>query len=319
MENLESRLQEYIRRKKYNKENNIRDSLVEKEFNINNNDIITIKKYFKNKINQESHTDYVEQRGQNFPSSEFIKDPRLEKLKQKQKQHKSAENQRHNYGIISKGYDMYREDRQFASANGNDFKSRFNPSVWFENTKLQDADEDDSPNRAQIVDMRKRFSSTNVYKNEPVQIRYKDYLPYGCNDDLSKNNYSVDSIIGNLDSYRNNVEKIHDRKNEMDLYHKVVIPNNNNSNKRDVENNYQAVPYSQGAGAKDVNMETYLTFGVTPSRGSKALGYPNPVEHYFDYVSDEKQKPEHCVFERGTPSRLWNKNTAKPYQEREVM
>jgi hypothetical protein len=74
-----------------------------------------------------------------------------------------------------------------------------------------------------------------------------------------------------------------------------------------------------GSKLKDVNIENYLCYGNTPSRSSKSLGYPNPVEHYFNYISDDISKPEHTVFEPGMPSRLYNKDTAKVYKNREIM
>jgi len=61
---------------------------------------------------------------------------------------------------------------------------------------------------------------------------------------------------------------------------------------------------------KDIDVENFLSFGDgNPScRAKKSLGYPNPVENMFDYIDDEMQNPDHCVIERGMPTRLLNKS-----------
>jgi hypothetical protein len=101
-------------------------------------------------------------------------------------------------------------------------------------------------------------------------------------------------------------------RNEMDLDHKVVLPNASCSEKRELENNYRAVPYMSGPGNRDIDVDTFVRFGSTPSRGAKSLGYPNPIEHYFDYISNDIQDPNHVVNRRGLPSRMFNKETARP-------
>jgi hypothetical protein len=321
---LEPRLVEYLKKRKFNKENGINDDLLEKTYSIDKKDVNTIKSHFINaKLTKSDYTDFVDTRGQTFSSMSEPKDKRLDKIKEKQRRDKEANDQRTNYDIVARKYDMYRDDRKFASAGGSDFKSRFNPNVWLDGQNVEEIESEEvNPNVAQVVDMRQRFSSTNVYKNEKPKIRYQDYMTRGCNQDLAKNksneDYSLDSIIGKLDSYTHDINRTYEKKSEMDLNSKSVIPSINCNNKRDIENNYQTVPLMNGE-MRDVNTENYLAYGSGQVRAKKSRGYPNPVENYFSYISDDIQKPEHVVSERGMPSRLFNKDTPKKYKARDIL
>jgi hypothetical protein len=310
---LEPRLHEYLKKKKFYKENSIenQDNILEKEFDINKNDIIKIKNFLHGKKIQKNnyHSDMIKPKIQQF-ASELQTDNRLLKIKKKQQRDKNAIEQKNNYDIMSHKYDMYRNDRKFASAYGNDFKSRFNPQVWV-NTNEEDSDgsnfEKSNPNllnqnynNEQIRNVKKRYLNKNNCRNKPPSIRYKDYMTRGCNEDLCDNNYSLNSIIGKLDTYRENVSHL-------------------SHHKRDNENNYRSIPLMNGSKQKDINVENYLCYGNGPSRGAKSLGYPNPAEHYFQYISDDISKPEHSVFEPGMPTRMYNKDTARPYKTRDIM
>lgn len=391
-EKLDRRLIEFLKKKQYYKDNNIEidNVILQKEFNIDKNDITRIKNYFQGKRlnkNQNSHSDMIEPINHCFPSEELKQDSRLDKIKKKQQRDKEASEQKDNYDVMARGYDMYRNDRKFASAYGDDFKSRFNPQVWlnedfyknkhqttpsplpssslnnddfFRNNRTrkddklksrniipndvsvyddkydrfdQSSDEDDrngynfarnNPNNAikpsneQILDKRRRNTNPNIYKHNKPDISYKKYIPRGCNNDLAGPNYSLDSIIGKLDTYRNDLVNYH-RHDEMDLDTKISVPGGKCNNKRGKENNYRTVPQMNAKKIKDVDIENYLCYGNGPSRGAKSLGYPNPAEHYFQYISNDVQKPEHTVFEPGMPTRMMNKDTARAYKTRDVM
>ncbi len=325
---LEPRLEEYLKQKKFNRKHNIQDDLLEKEYSIDKKDIGRIKMYIGEKRHESepcgNFQDHVDPRGGNFPSMEQEHDKRLDRIKEKQRRDKEANEQRTNYDMLSRGYDMYRDDRKFASASGNDFKSRFDPAVWFENGRnVEELEDDDTnPNVAQVTEMRQRYANTNVYKNVKPKIDYKDYMTRGCHPDLSRNKqgeeYSLDSIIGKLDSYKHNVSRTYDKKSELDIATKVVVPHNNCNNKRDGQNQYQTVPYMNGP-IRDVDAENYLAYGSGQVRAKKSRGYPNPVEHHFSYISSDIQNPDHVVFERGMPSRMFNKTVARKYSTRDVL
>lgn len=328
---LEPRLIEYIKKKKFNREHNIKDNLTEKEYNIDKNDIVKIKSYLNGKkMSKEQmnlHSDYIKPEIRDFESSELKNDPRFERIKKKQERDRQAISQKENYGIMAKKYDMYYNGNNFSSAYGDDFKSRFNPRVWFEDPKKADVsgyeNKDENfinPNIEQVVDMRRRYDGPNIYKNKKPQIRYDDYMTRGCNEDLASNNYSLDAIIGKLNTYSNKMNKYENQTRDyIDTDTKVCIPGGQCNNLREQENNYKPVPYMNGSKQKDVNVENYLCYGYGPSRGKKSLGYPNPAEHYFQYISEDISNPDHTVFEPGMPSRLFNKDTARQYKERDIM
>jgi hypothetical protein len=317
---LEKRLQNYLHQKRINKKNGVEDKFLERQYSIDGNDIQKIKKFLEYKKAEHDPSiifkDQIDTRGGTFPSMTQQHDKRLDRIKEKQRRDKEANEQRFNYDILTRGYDMYRGDRNFASATGNDFKSQFNPNVWM-NSTCEDNSDDINPNEAQIVDNKRRYANTHVYKHVEPKIDYRNYQNPVQN--FNNENYSLDSIIGNLDSYRNKVQRVYEPKSEMDHITKVVLPGNNCKDKRETVNNYQSVPFMNGP-LRDVNAENFLAHSSSQVKSKKSQGYPNPVEHYFSYISNDIQNPNHVVFERGMPSRMWNKDVAKnTYRGREVM
>ena len=308
---LEPRLIEYIRKKKYYQENEIEIQYLEKEYDITDNDMMKIRAYLrgdKKNCNNSKHQNFIDPTKTDFISSKFNKDPRFERLKKKQKKNSDAQIQRHNYGLMNSGYDMYRNDRPFASASGDDFKkSNFHPNQWFQNSRDIVEEEDlinskksyrvnqiplfqnsrDIVEEEDLINSKKSYSSTNTYSH-PKNVNNRH--------DINNDPNSVDNIIGQDYSYRNT----------------------NYNNKRETENNYRTIPIIQEQGNRDIDIDSYVRFSNNQSRGSKSIGYPNPVEHYFDYISNDIQNPNNVVFERGTPSRMFNKETARTLK-RDIM
>jgi hypothetical protein len=311
-------LAEYLKKKKYYQEHGIEIEFLDKEFDITRKDTIKIRAFLrddKKMYDENRHQDYVDPGLADFPSSNFKKDPRFDRIKTKQKRDSDAQNQRHNYGLISRGYDMYRNDRPFASAAGDDFnKSKINPTnEWFGDKSGSESDDDWNENVAKVMKQKSSFNKRNTYVN-PRSV-HNGYL--SANSMVENDRRSVDSIIGKIDSYREKVTRPYNHKNEMDYYGKRVLPNNRNNEKREYANNYQAVPHREsGEFDRNIDVDTMMRFGNAPIRGGKSMGYPNPVEHYFGFISDDIQAPEHTVFERGIPSRSFNKSVARP---RDVM
>lgn len=322
---LEPRLTEYLKKKKFYQKNGIEADDLEKEYDITKKDMMRIRSHLrgdKKMYNERQHEDYIDPSLAEFPSAEFKKDPRFDRIKIKQKRDSDAQNQRHNYGIISKGYDMYKNDRSFAPASGNnDFrKGGFHPSEWMnEKSEKSDSEDDWNENVAKFVQSKstsRSFHKGNTYENP--RSKYNGYL--SDRSLVNHDKYSVDAMIGKLDSYRHKTSGSFRNTNDMDYEHKRVLPNGRCNEKREYENNYQAVPHMEaGSLSRDIDVDTYMRFGTTPSRAGKSLGYPNPVEHYFDYISDDIQQPDHTVFERGIPSRAFNKDVARPMMKRDIM
>ena len=314
---LEPRLLEYIKKKKFFKQNNIEIEFLDKEFSIRKNDLLKIKAFMKSdkKNYADSHTDIVDMSSASFPSSELQKDPRMERIKAKQKKETEASEQRHDYGIISKSYDMYRNDRPFASAYGNDFsKSDFNPNNWFKNSK----DEMSNLDQDKYFDNNTNsFNQTNTYVN-PRSLN-NGYI--GPATTINSNSHTIDDIIEkmNMPSFNTNYQNSSNYSNYSNKYKKEhentyrsipLMSSNSNLISNDVNNNY----------AKDIDVDSYMRMGTTPLRAGKSLGYPSVMEHSFSYISSDIQDPSHVVMDRGIPSRTFNKeNVKKPSNYRTPM
>jgi hypothetical protein len=329
---LEPRLVEYLKKKKYNKKFGIDVSNLEKDFNIIDSDMVRIRSHFRgDKKGTIRLSDYIDPSSATFPSNSFKKDDRFDRIKKKQQADADAKMQKSNYGLINKGYDMYRQDRPFASATGDDFKSKeFHPNQWFQNSRDVSTEEcnpysTDDFNKNVDYDrfdandsnkMSMRESNTYVH---PKSV-YNGYLQR--NSKLEDDPHSIDAIIGKMNSYRNKVTKPFNQENQMDLDTKVVTQNARYNGKRETENTYQAVPlmmdgYGNG---RDIDVDTFVRMKAGKYH-NKSVGYPNPVDHYFNFISNDIQQPEHVVNMRGIPSRLLNKQIARPNgnNSREIM
>jgi len=198
--------------------------------------------------------------------------------------------------------------------------------------------------------------SRRLYDNYPptVQNNLRTY-PMKNNRPLKEptiHDSRINEIIGGLDSYSSKINKTYQYGNEMDNDFKIVKPSINSKNKNYMNTaTYKPVPhFGRGDGQRDISIETAITRGKRqttrryntnntddideldqeyleqnsglPERGSKSIGYTNPVEHYYDYISDDIQDPDHVVFDRGTPTRMINHGIArnKPkIKTREIM
>lgn len=301
---MEPRLLEYIKKKKFYKENNIHSEVLDKQYAITKTDMSKIKEFMKGekeKLNRNIHKDFVDASEATFPSSEFKKDKRLDRIKAKQQREIEATEQRHDYNVISKSYDMYRSDRPFASASGDDFrKSSFHPNDWFKNSRNEINDE---LNREFDVVPKRSFAKSNTYVNAPTM--YNGYL--SDRTVVENNKHTIDDIIGQLDSYGKRdktynkwSKKIENENNYMPVPLMGISPSGGNCNIEGID--------------KDIDVDSDMRFGMTPFRGGKSLGYRSVAEHAFSYISSDIQDPNHVVMERGVPSRNFNKQTARPFK-----
>lgn len=146
----------------------------------------------------------------------------------------------------------------------------------------------------------------------------------------------VGAVIGELETYATKINKSYQFKSDMDDESKMVIPKMRTEGKKYLNtSSYKPMPYlGKGDGMRNVSIETEMQQGMSgrvrkysenkainqlyleqnsglPCRGAKSLGYENPIEHYFDYVSDDIQDPDHTVMDRGLPTRLDNHAVAR--------
>lgn len=295
---LEPRLSEYINKMKYFRQNSIETENLEREYGITDNDKIIIKRYLAGKNSKDLRfQDYVDTSKSYFPSEKMQYDTRFDRIKKKQERIADANAQRYNYGSIENTYDMYRNDRPFASACGDDFsQDGFHPREWFNrNTRDMDVSE---YNKYATKPEKKH---TNIY-TQP-KSRYNGRIPYGSKIDDEN---TIDEILNSMDSTKKNYSRIIERESEFDYDSGNVIPNMRSKNML-CGSSYKTMPYmGDMRGNMDIDVDNFVKFGNS-TRGSKSIGYPNPVDHYFDFISPDIQDPRHVVMDRGIPSRAWNR------------
>lgn len=305
--NLEPRLIEYIKKRQFNKKNNINPEagLLEKTYRVTKEDMAKIKNFMENKAMIHNRTEFmVKPEITPFESDMLLKDERLLKVKKKQERDKDAMRQRNNYNDIANSLDMYRKDSNFSSAGGRDFKTSFNPNVWLGGKNNEDSMKFEKNNPynnevsvGRIEDMKMRYSNRfENLKNKKPEIEFNNVLHWDDGNNVSGQSYSLDSIMGDMDTYN---KKVSDNK-IRDGFQAMFKDNN------DPRNNMIQ---------RDFNMDQYMCYANGgPTRKAKSLGYPNPFEHQFQYISKDIQDPDHACNTRPISARLFNKDVAKPYR-----
>jgi len=297
---------------KQNRKSNIKDECLEKQYAITKNDLQNIKAYLNGKTNN-SHTEYVSTEKSHFPSSNFNNDDRMNRIKEKQNKEKNALSQKNDYDIISKRYDMYRTDRNFASCIGNDFSksNKYTPS-WFANSRDEMRESTNFNNvEPQNYDFnsvpKQSFHQHNQYVNPPTN--YNGYLDY--NTTLKNDPNSLDSIINELDNYQSKFSSRYPKEKPTDIDRAFELTCNNN---KEQESHYKNMPLMNNSPFnRDINVDTFMRFGETPMRSGKSLGYPSAFEHSFNFVASDVQNPYDCQIDRGNSTRLSNKTIARNY------
>jgi hypothetical protein len=337
---LEPRLQEYLNKRTYYKKNNIIPSIsLENEYQITSTDIKLLKDFLKgdknvytqhnqskyakytDNINMTDSSEYCngmnyEDKNTFFASREFKNDPHYKLLQKKMQRDKDAMKQRNDYSSYTYMAPTVPIERN------NYVEDAFDQPQFLDESKNIKVD-----NKYRINFQRK---DTRTYHNEP-KILYKEYPSLVQNNKVKEpvmiHDPKIDNLIGNLDSYSNHVNTNYHYKNEMDTENKIAIPNVNIKDKKYVNtSSYQPVPYmSSKEGLRDIGAESYVKTGI-PSRDTskKSYGYKNLAEHYFDYITDDIQDPDHVVmpFPRGgEPTRQDNTTTARarPKYVREIL
>lgn len=339
---LEPRLQEYIKKKIYYKKNKINPVVpLEQEFTISREDIRRLKAFrsgdkdIYNYKKQDMFMDEYEETPFEFDSDKLYKsDIRYQRFAKKLKKDKEAIKQRYNCDNFDK-----------------DYENSFNPITDFwndnENTRLLDIQ--DNNRHVNILDSRDFNIGTNTrrqntefnseYKcNNPKRskLTYRNselpqYTPkidfrnkiYPMQNNRPQqlpidHNPRLEEIIGQLDSYGNKINSTYQYMSEMDTDFKVTIPNVSSNGKRLVNSSsYRSVPFVRTEGIRDIDAESEMKNSLI-TRGGKSYGYDNPVEHYYDYISNDIQNPNHVVFDPGRSTRLDNHRIARPYK-REII
>ena len=304
--NLEPRLIEFIKRKKFNEKHNINPDIpLERQYQITNEDLKVIKNYINNNItdNSNNYSDMIEIKKQKFISENEIYDERLNRIQEKMKRERDANLERNKTQNLN--YDMFR--RNFSSALGDDVNDEFN---------LNSVAKETNPDKIKY----------NKYLISDEQLDNKNYYNYSQKQHITPkimynqpvNNNEMTNIFGNINAYKNKINSSYSHNaDDTGFINEPLKPSD--CREEVLANLYGGVGSAQGGGNDSnygVDVENYVKYGF-PTSKAKSLGFENPVEHYFQYIDDDIQKPEHVLFDRPVDTRMSNRQNNKP-KSREI-
>ena len=333
--NIEPRLAEYIRKKKYFEENNITPTVpLEKQYMITSCDLKQIKKHMLSdkkftrnntceNISDSSDEDdpnYIEYKVSAFPSTQ-IKDHRLNRITQKIKKDKDANLQRYNTDNLKKTYDMY--SRDFSSTIGNDFNNEFSLNNILDDNQVPDLNDDiidffqksdannvtsynDSSNPHQLIHPTSNGQYQNKSKND-VNNQYNQYISY------NQNKNAQNSLGMGYKKYNQNEISSFQHSGRFDIDTKVNIPSSSMSRKSTIENIYED-NNSFGVPMRNIDYENYIKYGTKSSKSrttAKSQGFDSVCANHFQFVDSDIQNPSHVVNDRPSSSRLDNRAIAR--------
>ena len=338
---LEPRLQEYMRRKRFNRENHIKPDIPEeKEFCITHYDMKIIKKHKEGKNlifdHKESskHPYFVKPSNKfEFEDHDFKKDPRYRRLQKKMESHKKAKKAISNYSNMddcythfhaSNPYDLrmdqrpqkiskpyHNEDELSESSDNYDSFNNADNGFLLDSRDLvlaSDRSPAKSNQRNQRNNNRGKYCYSTDYKNNnestyhhTPKICYRNTLIHDKVNGGLDHNHNVNDIIEDLGDYRKHLDKSY------------TYLGNDNSVKRNRgnENVYKSVPFQYGNGFRNVSVEDSLRGGYRDS-SKKSIGFRNAFENQFQYISSDISDPNHTVQMYPVSSRGQNKEIARP-------
>lgn len=330
---LEPRLQEYLKKKKFYKENNIEPNIsIETEFQITSFDkkilrtfLLGDRNIYENnykKFNNKS----TNQKINKFPSSYFKEDKRVPKIK-KQKNELPE-----NMGMfVPDSHGKYYENKPHSKTNNildnRDFeKIKWNYSNDYnfpknnQNNKIQN-NQNNYNNYNNDQDPRNKYIISKLNKKHPHGINNtknnisSEYLD--LNDMENMKDYNLideNESIKNENRYGEESTPIYSSMSTMDTDFKIVTPNMAYKSKRDLNvADYNMTTFGD-LYIRDTDLESSMTRGIS-SKTMKSYGYKNPDDHYFDFINEDEylKSTEISPFERGgESSRLSNHEIARP-------
>lgn len=325
---LEPRLQEYIKKKKRYKDDNIKPCIsLEREFMITKDDLSKIKAFMKGNRNIYGMTDWpmrdICHKKPIFPSKGLRDDPRVPKPV-KPEIHTPVKNRGMFYPETGSSYydDPFKtldKPIDLRDVQGFDLDdTRFDPRS---DPKMFAGREENSRDASHYQVRRKQVS--NKHKKKVASRRKKSMKDIiGYTNDVNNNmdvtifpNSRLDTLMNMSDRYKKLDEPVYQDVPNMKYEKDYVVPNITYRSNQNLTSDYLG-DNEYG----DVNLETCMTHGM-PTHTTKSYGYRNPSEHYYQYIDDDIQDPDHVVlpFPRGgIPTRLENTQTAEPYY-RDVM
>lgn len=347
---LEPRLQEYLKRKKFNDENDIEPPVPEeKEFCITPYDLKIIKRYKQGKTNLYSSkklsnnpnfvTPVVADFDSNPFGADFKKDPRYQRLQKKMKSHKDAQKKIRDFEGIDEDYTIFHQSNPYDLKPENRPRKIAKPYDDPNNELGSESDTDDETYGGLMMDSRdlvlaparpikknnkigsrinrrdednselrnynpsrgKYCYSPNEKSNNPSsyhhppRIQYKQLVTNEQVTGRKEHCRELNDIIGNLDTYNKHLNDTYEYiPSESDIDTHTHIPGMRSNSRRENVDCYRAIPYRYGNGLPDVSLEDSLRGGIHDS-SKKSIGFRNPFEHQFDYISPDISDPHHSV------------------------
>ncbi len=312
---LEPRLQEYIKKRKYYKSNNIEPTVpLEKEFSISNTDKKLLKSFLTGQNDMYKPDKYNKIISENkksslsFPSSSYKEDPRvLKPIKQES-------NTPINRGMfVPDNKSKYYEDPVVAPSkkfmDSRDFAEHNFKGLNINNTNEYNVNEPKfNPRLDPKIDPGPGYGDYNKC-NSPMRISdgsiYDSCAPKNRRPKVNSNSNNFDDPHQQylnydlLDEYDNNMKRIEDVSRKMTKPNIKSHPDSslfNKSQKRNTE------------------IESELIRGMPTNRPhNRSYGYRDTFENNFDYIDDDFQNPDNTdLWPRGgEPTRLENKLAAK--------
>jgi hypothetical protein len=344
---LDPRIAEYMRVKKFNRENNIHVVIpVEEQFGITKDDLKTIKRfkrgkemYSRSKVNKMSHFIKPECDMSFFEGAKMEDDPRYERLRKKMNANKKAREMIANpdYEGIDKEYTIFHQTNPYdnkprtqkiskpyddPNANDDDYlngvfaSNDFNYNDHRYNMNSKDLVSKNGSDYMYNPNKRGNRRSESTYHNKPRIAYQQTLIPQQPNGGL-KHDHSIDNIIGHLDTYGKHLDSsysyIEDNYKYVDDTHDNMRrgARSTNTSKRGRENAYSSVPLGYGAGLADISVENSLRGGIRDSR-RRTTGFKNTFEHQFDFIDEDIADPSHSVQMYPMSTRGTGKSIARP-------
>jgi hypothetical protein len=347
---LEPRLQEYLKKKKYYKENNITPCVsLESEFMITNVDVKVLRAFLsgarnmyapKNVAFSEFNDETTTHKAQ-FPSKSFKEDSRVQKIK------KQPNNRPLNRGMfVPDGPEEYfYEDkinpvddildaRDLRLKNISGFKidnSKFeprtdpfmDPGIELESynrmgSQYRIGSEYDMPYSNFKSDVSDKINNKN--KKQVTKDTLSSIGRDLSNESYSDNNYNNYNNKNKKHSYGKIDKPVYSSETTMDTGTKMVIPNMATRDKRGLSTHNYTFGMVDSE-LRDTDFESNLIRGM-PSNTKKSYGYRNPADHYYQYIDNDFQNADNSVeaYPRGGEgTRSINKSMVRQKHTREIL
>jgi hypothetical protein len=347
---LEPRLQEYLKKKRFLKQNTIEPCISpEKEFQITSDDIRLLKRFLRgdrNIYDKDKYNSIISSKNekQYFPSKNLRNDPRvpdIEKLKVKKntpanmgmfvpegggRYYENSSGIDDNKIIDSRDFPKFVYDGSGFNLNETRFNPRIDPKIepGIEENNKYDSQYRIPPDpykREVDPDPRNKYILTDLSKKSHKHKNQKSIINKTYDEYDNMNSYKDYNLIDQNEKiipqtrYGDDIMPSFSSTSEMDMDNKLVIPNIASKAKKELNSgNYRFETYFGRGGSRDTELESDLVRGMPSSRPhNRSYGYRNPQENYYDYLDPDFQNPELIEpwIRGGEATRTDNKNPAK--------